>query len=145
MASSGGGVGSHQSENPAIQGVKRARLGSGQTDEETQTNTRVDTRSPVRGDNQAFASHALINAKLEQIQGGSGANAQPSLIQQHHALSKIPEFEPIEEMKDPKYEEMTMSKVDSDHVASEVVAVGNKENTSILLNNQQKYIDVPII
>jgi hypothetical protein len=57
-------------------------------------------------------------------------------------LAKAPEFDPIEEMKDPKFEEMTMSKIDSDHVASEVVAA-NKENTSLIINNQ-KYVEVPM-
>ncbi len=53
---------------------------------------------------------------------------------------KAPEFDPIEEMKDPKFEEMTMSKIDSELVASEVA---NKENTSLIINNQ-KYVEVPI-
>jgi hypothetical protein len=52
-----------------------------------------------------------------------------------------PEFDPIEEMKDPKFEEMTMSKIDSDYQASEVTA--NKENTSLIINNY-KYIEVPV-
>ncbi len=52
-----------------------------------------------------------------------------------------PEFDPIEEMKDPKFEEMTMSKIDSDYQASEVTA--NKENTSLVINNH-KYIEVPV-
>ena len=62
--------------------ILRHRTGSGQTDEETQTNTRVDTRSPVRGtkDSQNFASHALINAKLEQLQGNGGGD-QPITTQ----------------------------------------------------------------
>jgi hypothetical protein len=51
---------------------------------------------------------------------------------------KAPEFDPIEEMKDPKFEEMTMSKIDSELMASEVA---NKENTSL---NNQKYVEVPI-
>jgi hypothetical protein len=52
-----------------------------------------------------------------------------------------PEFDPIEEMKDPKFEEMTMSKIDSDYQASEIN--GNKENTSLVINNL-KYIEVPL-
>ncbi len=36
-------------DNPTTAQQHRNRLGSGQTDEETQTNTRVDARSPVRG------------------------------------------------------------------------------------------------
>jgi hypothetical protein len=35
-------------------------------------------------------------------------------------------------MKDPKFEEMTMSKIDSENFASEV---NNKENTSLVINN----------
>ena len=53
---------------------------------------------------------------------------------------KAPVFDPIEEMKDPKYEEMTMSKIDSELVASDVA---NKENTSLIINNQ-KYVEVPV-
>ena len=45
-------------------------------------------------------------------------------------------------MKDPKFEEMTMSKIDSDYQASEVAA--NKENTSLIINNY-KYVEVPLI
>ena len=54
----------------------RKGTGSALTDEETQTNTRIDAKSPVRGskDSRDFASHALINAKLEQIQGGGGVS-----------------------------------------------------------------------
>ena len=49
-------------------------------------------------------------------------------------------------MKDPKFEEMTMSKIDSELNASEVVVNGgNKENTSLIINNNQmKYVEVPI-
>ena len=111
------------------------------TDDETQTNTRIDTKSPVRvgKDPQSFASHALINAKLEQIQGG----IQPKVDTLHQpAIKPSAEFDPIEEMKDPKFEEMTMSKIDSENYSSEV---NNKENTSLVINNySQKYIEVPI-
>jgi hypothetical protein len=36
-------------------------------------------------------------------------------------------------MKDPKFEEMTMSKIDSENYQSEVN--NNKENTSLVINN----------
>jgi hypothetical protein len=42
------------------------RKGTGFTDDETQTNTRLDVKSPVRGASKdTFASHTLIPAKLE--------------------------------------------------------------------------------
>jgi hypothetical protein len=61
----------------------------------------------------------LINAKLESIQAHGGGSAL-NLNTTEHFKGVVQPFDAIEESKDPKFDEMTMSKIDSDHIASEI-------------------------
>ena len=62
----------------------------------------------------------MINAKLESIQAHGGGSAFNVNTSAEHFRDVVQPFEAIEESKDPKFDEMTMSKIDSDHIASEI-------------------------
>ena len=116
VKSSGGNL---SDRHPAINKRKETAGGNNTDSEDTGTNTRLDTRSPtVRSKDGGFNSHNLINAKLEQIQTHGGV-PEGSLANQLD-IKVVQPFDAIEESKDPKFDEMTMSKIDSDLMASEI-------------------------
>jgi len=86
-------------------------------DDETNTNSRGEVKSPSRTDKNggtvgAFASHTLINAKLEQLQGKAGTESATWPHSRAHYDAPV-NFESIEECKDLN-SELTASKVGSE-------------------------------